>query len=170
MSKVLLKNKLEFRLANADEKNIVFELYESVKGTEFCAWDDSYPVMSDIDNDFSASTLYVLLHDGVIAGALSVVPENELDSFDCWQVSDGNQREIARIVVSPEFRGRGYARLMVEEIVNILSMAACSAIHLSAAEANLPALNNYKRLGFDIRQKAHIYGGEYCLLEKIIED
>ena len=164
-----MENKmLKFRLAESSEKSAIFELYNSVKGTEFCAWDESYPGIAEIENDFNSKSLYVLIQGDMLVGALSVVPQNELDDFDCWDINDGRQKEIARIVIAPNHRGKGYARIMINEITDILSNSLCSAIHLSASAENLPALSNYKKLGFSIKSKVHIYDGEYYLLERII--
>ncbi len=157
-----------FRNASLDEREAVRALYESVKGGEFCVWDDTYPTYSEIDGDLAASTLYVLCDGEKIAGVLSVLPENEMDAFECWSVKDGRQREIGRIAVSPEYRGRGLAGIMVESICELLARSGVSAVHISAAKINIPARKTYSRLGFETVGEEHMYGADYLLLEKII--
>ena len=50
------------KLVHAEEqdKNIVNELYISVRNTPFCVWNEYYPTMEEIDNDLNANTLYVI--------------------------------------------------------------------------------------------------------------
>ncbi len=66
-----------------EAKNIVF-LYKSVIGMPFCTWDETYPGEEEIKDDLSSETLYILEDDGELIGAISIVPENELDAFNCW--------------------------------------------------------------------------------------
>jgi len=66
--------------------------------------------MFEIDLDIAAQSLYVLEDNLKLVGAISVVPENELDDRPEWRCRD-RVREIARVVVSPDCRGNGYARL-----------------------------------------------------------
>ncbi len=151
------------RPARADELDAVLALYKSVLGTPFCVWNDEYPSRIELDRDFEANNLYILTENGKIIGAVSVVPENELDHLEVWRVRDGSQIELARIVISLDCRGRGLAAYMLGELISRLD----SAIHISAAVGNLPALKTYKKLGFDIMGEAELYGGRYYLLERL---
>ncbi len=157
-----------FRNATKSEAENVLALYNSVKGNEFCVWDDEYPTMREIVGDLDTDNLYVLVDGENIAGALSVLCDNEMDGFDCWRTCDGTHREIARIVVSPQYRGRGLAAEMVMRICEILKGRGCTAIHISAAVVNKPALRTYEKLGFEIMKQTFMYGHEYYLIEKLI--
>ncbi len=157
-----------FRLARADEAKKILALYDSVRGKGFCVWDETYPTMLEVEGDLNTGNLYVLSEGEDIAGALSVMPENEMDDLGCWRVFDGTQKEIARIVVSEKYRGQGLAAKMVSSITEILKEKGFCAIHISAARANTPALKTYDKLGFEIMAEKFMYGHDYCLLEKII--
>ncbi len=157
-----------FENANESQSKEILALYDSVRGVGFCVWDESYPTMREIKQDLQTNNLYVLTENGRIAGALSVMPENEMDTLDVWRMCDGTQAEIARIVVGEDFRGRGLAGIMVDSITEILRERGYRAIHISAAVGNLPALATYKKRGFEIMGREHIYGGEFFLLEKLI--
>ncbi len=157
-----------FRHAKICEADTILAIYNSAKGGEFCVWDDEYPTMREIEGDLAANTLYVMSDGENIAGVLSVMPENEMDGFNIWRVHDGTQKEIARIAVSPDYRGRGLAGVMVTEIEKILKKNGYRAIHISAAAVNKPALRTYEKLGFEIMGKEHMYGHDYYLIEKLI--
>lgn len=145
----------------------MLSLYESAKADRFCTWNDYYPTMTEIAHDLETENLYVLTEGGRIIGALSVVPENELDGLDCWSSRDG--REIARVVVDGACRGRGLAFEMVERIAAILGGRGCKAIHLSAAKSNIPAWKTYRKAGFAVVGEARMYGNDFYLMEKAID-
>ena len=151
------------RPARADELERVLALYKSVLGTPFCVWSDQYPTRLELDHDFETDNLYVLVENDTVIGAVSVVPENELDHLSCWRVRDGSQVELARIVISLDCRGRGLAALMLGELISRIN----APIHISAAVTNTPALKTYAKLGFDIVGEADLFGGRYYLLERL---
>ena len=75
-----------FRKAETCEAEAIRALYQAVIGTPFCTCDESYPGETEIAGDLSAGTLYVLEEDNQTIGAISIVPENELDHFNCWSI------------------------------------------------------------------------------------
>ncbi len=161
-----------FRPARPDEAEAVYALYQSVIGTLFCTWNTAYPGREEVARDLSCRCLYVLAEDGQIIGALSVVPENELDHLPCWSDvpgapgSPGAHREIARVVIARPRQGMGLAGQMVDAISALLAAEGCSAIRLSVAKINLPAAATYRKAGFRTVGEAILYGGAYLLMEK----
>ncbi len=155
-----------FRKANKSELEAVNLLYQEAKGKEFCVWDESYPTLEIAEEDFASGRLYVMSLDGEVAGALSVLSKNEMDGLDRWRITDGDIREVGRIVVSQNHRGKGIAGEMVSEIIKILKAEGTAAIHLSAAAVNLPAHRIYAKNGFEKVGEADIYGSHYFLLER----
>ena len=130
-------------------------------------WDEEYPGEEEIKGDLAAGCLYVLEDAGEVVGAISIVPENETDGFDCWQVRQ-NAREFARVVIRPDRQGQGLSRYLVDGIVLELRARGAKAIHISVAEPNLPARRLYAKMGFEIRGEAEIFGGSYFLCERIL--
>ncbi len=161
-----LDRKLGFRLAKKEEADAILALYDSVRGKGFCVWNESYPTMLEIDADLKSNGLYVLTDGVKLAGTLSVITERELDSFDIWERRDNSVCEVGRIAVSEEYRGRGLAYRMITEISEILKKRGHSAIHLSVAKSNTPALKTYAKAGFVTRGEAFIYENDYYLIEK----
>ena len=157
-----------FRKAGKDEAETVLALYRAVTGTPFCTWDESYPGEEEIRNDLSSGTLYVLEEKGELIGAISIVPENEFDGFDCWQVTD-NVREFARVVLRPDCQGKGLSVCLVEGIVQELRKQRTAAIHIAVAEGNVPARRLYQKKGFGIRGEADLFGHHFILCEKVLQ-
>ena len=130
-------------------------------------WNDSYPTMTEIEQDLEMKSLYVMTDGSKVIGAISVVPENELDGFDCWSYK--SSREIARVVIDKAYRGNGLSFKMVQNIVSILQKNGCKAIHLSVVKTNIPAYKTYIKAGFGVVGEAQMYGNDYYLMEKAID-
>jgi ribosomal protein S18 acetylase RimI-like enzyme len=158
--------KQNFRMATQDDAAQVLSLYESAKSGAFCVWNESYPSMIEIEHDLETGNLYVMTDGSKIIGAISVVPENELDGFDCWSCKDG--KEIARVVIDKAHQGHGLSFEMVQNIVPILLRNGCKAIHLSVVKSNIPAYKTYRKAGFSVVGEAQMYGNDYYLMEKAI--
>lgn len=159
---------MKFRKAEHNDLKKVMDLYESVKGTEFCTWNEYYPQSADADYDFETGNLYVMTKNNMVIGAISIVPDNELDNLNVWQINDDTVHEIARVVVNSDYQGNGIAYEMVKSIICHLKNNGCHAIHLSVADINIPALKTYKKSGFKIVGEADMYNSHYFLCEKII--
>ena len=63
-----------------------------------------------------------------------------------WHIDD--QMEIANFAVSPDFRGRGIGRKMMEEVLRVAEERSCTNLILSVRESNLPAIRLYTSHGF----------------------
>jgi len=156
-----------FRIAHHDDAEHVLALYQSAKSSALCVWNDSYPSIAEIEHDLETKNLYVMTDGSKVIGAISVVPENELDSFDCWSCKDG--KEIARVVIDKAYQGHGLSLEMVQSIASILRKNGCKAIHLSVVKTNIPAYKTYIKAGFGVVGEAQMYGNDYYLMEKAID-
>lgn len=158
---------LIFRLAREDEAGIIHALYRQAAGREFCVWNQEYPGMSEITHDTETGNLFVLEKDGRVIGAISVVPENELDDLLCWNHKE-DANEIARVVIHPDDQGKGYSGIMLENTLEELTSRGCRAVHLSVADENIPAQKTYQRLGFVMSGESDMYGHHFFLYEKAL--
>lgn len=153
-----------FRMAQKEDAAQILSLYQNAKKEPLCAWDDSYPSTRDIEQDLRSGNLYVMTVGRKIIGAISVAPENEMDSFDGWSCKNG--KEIARVVVAGDYRGQGIALEMVWHVERILRESGCGAIHLAVAKSNIPAYKTYVKAGLTVAGEADLYGDRHILMEK----
>lgn len=92
-------------------------------------------------NDFrscmnnKSSLLMVAEADGNIAG------------YEAFYVA-ADEAELPTIAVSPEYRGRGLASLMLLEGMTLVKAAGAVNLFLEVRESNVPALKLYDRTGF----------------------
>lgn len=156
-----------FRKAQMGEAEHIAVLYKAVIGTPFCTWNESYPGETEIMGDLSAGSLYVLEEDQELIGAISIVPQNEIDDFDCWKVSE-NTREFARVVLRPDQQRKGLSICLVEGIIQELQKQNAAAIHIAVSKGNIPTRKLYEKIGFDFCGEADMYGHSFFLCEKIL--
>ena len=60
-----------------------------------------------------------------------------------------NEAYINNIAVLQEYRNKGIATKILEEIINIANEKNCEFITLEVRESNISAINLYKKLGFE---------------------
>ncbi len=156
-----------FDVAGAGDADKVLALYQSVIGREFCTWNEFYPGAEEIRADYESGNLFVLRDGAEIIGAISIVPENELEELEFWSIKDGKAGEIARVAVAPEYQGRGLALLIVRETEKILKHRGCGAVHLLAAKINIPACYTYQKAGYDLMGECDMYEHWFCAYEKV---
>ncbi len=158
-----------FTAAGADDTDHVLALYRSVSGGDFCTWNEFYPGFREITADYASGNLFVLRDDGRIIGAISIVPENELDELDFWRRKEGKIAEIARVAIAPGYQGKGLALHMVYEIEKILMSRDYCAVHLLAALTNIPACRTYQKAGYQRLGECDMYGHRFCVYEKSLD-
>ena len=161
--------KTEFRKATEEDELSVLHLYKSAVGTEFCVWNEFYPTKEEFDADLASGGLFVLTEGGTVIGAVSIVPNNELDGLKCWSRTE-NTVEIARVVIDNEHRGHRLAAEMVQSVLDEILSRGFASVHLSVSDRNIPAYKTYRKLGFETVGEADMYEGHYFLCEKVLSD
>lgn len=164
------------RKAREEEAEKILALYRSVIDSEFCTWNVYYPGEEEIAVDLEYGNLFVLLDgdgpaDGEqVIGAASIVPENELEDLPFWKEPEDGKMvcEIARIVISPEYQGRGLAKTLVTSLEEVLKERGCSAARLLVAAKNVPAYRTYLHCGFQTAGECDMYGDHYYACEKVL--
>lgn len=158
-----------FTAAGVGEADHVLALYRSVTGRNYCTWDDNYPGMQQIREDYESNNLFVLRSDKKIIGAISIVPENELDDLELWNINECKIAEIARVAVAPEYQGKGLALKLVIETEKVLKNRGYCAVHLLAAKVNMPACHTYRKAGYQLRGECDMFGHRFCVFEKRLD-
>ncbi len=169
MNDKLDEESLIFEKAGAEETEKVLSLYQSVFGSAFCIWSDDYPGAEEIRADYETNNLFVLRSGAKLVGAISIVPENELDDLECWSIHDGRVAEIARVAVAPAYQGKGLALNMVRETEKILINRGCRGVHLLVARKNIPALKTYEKAGYRVMGECDMFGHRFYACEKELE-
>lgn len=161
--------KLELRLAEQEELSCVASMYKDARAFEGCAWDEDYPNEKILFEDFYGKSLYVFVLENEIIGAVSIVNGEDLKEFECWKIQTDNFAEFARVVVSKKRSGQGYGKKMVEETLKLLAKKGYDSVRILVAPTNLPAVEIYKKTGFDFLRLEKFPYGDFWLCERKIE-
>jgi ribosomal protein S18 acetylase RimI-like enzyme len=153
------------RQARKEELPEILKIYRSVIGKPGCNWSITYPNEATLYEDFRTSNLYVLYKGKQLIGAGSIVARNELDDLNCWKHQE-NVREIARIVIKPEFQSKGYGKHLVRKLCIQAEKSGATAIHMLVSGGNHHALNLYRETGFHNRGQCHRFDHDYYAYEK----
>ncbi len=106
-------------------------------------------------------TIYTVIAfvDGTAAGlAISI---EGFSTFACKPLLN-----IHDLFVSPEFRGRGIAKLILKKVEEIAKREGCCKLTLEVLENNIPGMNLYKSMGF-VPYKLDPTQGRAMFMEKI---
>lgn len=154
-----------FRKAVLKDIPEIKALYSSAKGRKFCTWDEDYPGDTEISGDLNSGNLFVLEDNMKVAGAVSIVEKNELDSLPCWK-NCSCCGEFARLVMHSDYTGRHLSGMLVDGVTGQLAARGLKHAHIAVAKDNIPARALYAGKGFQIRGEAHMYGIDFFLCEK----
>ncbi len=154
-----------FQSAKKEDLPEILKLYRSVIGKPGCTWSISYPNEATLYEDFRTGNLYVLRRGKLLVGAGSVVPRNELDDLDCWRYT-ADAREIARIVIHPEFQSKGYGKHLVSKLCQKLERMDCRVVHILVATENHHALSLYRESGFRCKGECHRFDHDFYAYER----
>jgi ribosomal protein S18 acetylase RimI-like enzyme len=67
--------------------------------------------------------------------------------------------EISTLARDPTARGRGVGELLVAEGCRVLASRGALTVELGVCSDNLPALDLYRRCGFELARESHTYAG-----------
>ncbi len=63
---------------------------------------------------------------------------------------DGHRGSIFYLAVDPDYRGRGYARKIVDHLTALLKQRGCPKLNIMVRSSNQGVLEFYCRLGFQV--------------------
>ena len=134
-------------------------------------WDEVYPNKEIFQEDINNHSLYIAVVEnseemmGCIV--LNDCQEPEYKAVE-WSYRQGNIAVIHRLMVHPNYEGKGVARNLVEFIEKLAKENGYTAIRLDVFSQNLRAINFYKRQGYQVSGKVNFRKGEFLCCEKII--
>ena len=157
---------ITFQSAQEDEIELIYQLYRRCANTSRGSWDDEYPTLEFVKQDYAQQGLMTLKNERneiIAAGAITSAEELK----DLTRSTELHQLlELSRIGVDPKYQGQGYGRLLLHNLMEEVRRRHADGIQLLAASANIPALALYRHAGFEERGSFLMYGIDFILLEK----
>ena len=148
---------LQIRRANDDDyirvRDFYYTLIDAMENAEFKpGWEkDIYPTQEFLINSIQAGELYIGELGGNIAACMVVNHEyNEGYQKIHWSISaaDAELLVIHALGILPEISGNGFAKQMVQYVIQMAQKNSMKTIRLDVLEGNIPAERAYLKMGF----------------------
>ena len=107
---------------------------------------------------FKREELYVLADGGDIAACV-IANAEKVDGYSDapWQIDSDEVIVLHVLAVHPDYRGKGLARRLVENVIEQERKAGKTALRLDVIENNTTAEKLYQKLGFQYIQTKTLY-------------
>ena len=153
-----------FRKAEKEDFDKVRSLYWTLIDREqddpsFPHWKKGiHPSDEMIRNSIDKEELYVLA-DGDTVAACVIANGEKVDGYlDVpWQIDSEEVIVLHVLAVHPDQRGKGLARRLVENVIEVERTAGKKAVRLDVIENNVAAEKLYQKLGFQYIQTKTLY-------------
>ena len=155
-----------FTRVKQEEAGEVLQLYRSLKGTEYCVWDENYPTQREIDMDMSADVLFCMKEEEQIIGVISIDNDPEVQALDCWSKTLVPAAELSRLGVAVQWQNRGIARQLLLNAMDELRRLGYKGVHFLVAQENVKAVRSYQKLQFNVVGECKMFGHKYLCYEK----
>ena len=143
--------------ANKDSFGEVQSFYHSLIDNlnperRYVGWKkEVYPSSEFLRTSIDKGCLYICRDKRRIAGAMVLNHEYNKSYKNCrWHTAadDSELLVIHALGVHPDFNGKGYAKALVRDAIDVAGKSGMKAIRLDVLEGNIPAENLYAGFGF----------------------
>ena len=125
-----------------------------------------YPIREDAVAGIENNTLFVVRHDGKIAGSIILDhhPDEAYNNVK-WKIEADYSRifVIRTFVVHPSFLKMGIGRALMNYSFELAQQSGIKSIRLDVYENNLPAISLYEKCGFEYIDTVDLGFGNYGL-------
>lgn len=158
---------MNFAAAEKEDREEILALYQSLVGTEFCAWTENYPNEDTIDGDMSRGGLFCLKEDrdGII-GVISIDDDKEVEKLNCWSKALTPSAELSRLGVRVDYQNKGIARKLLQLGMKELKNRGMKGVHFLVCKSNRKAIRSYDKLSCDIVGECELFGEQWWCYEK----
>ena len=141
------------RLATCDDVDdvlvLVRDCVDHMRRHGIEQWDDAYPDRTTIEADARLCEAFVATHEAGLVGyvALGACQDPEYAELP-WEFAAGPTVVIHRLMVDPEYQGRGFAKVLMSFAEKHALTSGYRTVRLDAFVGNPRALHLYERLGY----------------------
>ena len=125
-----------------------------------------YPIREDAVAGIENNTLFVVRHNGKIAGSI-ILDHHPDEAYNNvrWKIEDDYSRifVIRTFVVHPSFLKMGIGRALMDHSFELAQQSGIKSIRLDVYENNLPAISLYEKCGFEYIDTVDLGFGNYGL-------
>lgn len=115
-------------------------------------WDDYYPNMDVVIDDFNNNTIHVYKNDGAVVGIITFDEQQHQEYQQVeWFYNEGKILVIHRLAVRPDYQKQGIARQLLNSAEQTALQAGFLSVRLDAYSGNSRAIQFYRKLGYETR-------------------
>jgi ribosomal protein S18 acetylase RimI-like enzyme len=112
-------------------------------------WDDAYPDRMTVEEDIRRCEAFVATLQTRLVGYVALGVGQDPDYAEVpWEFTAGPAVVIHRLMVDPEYQGRGFAKVLMSFAENHALTSGYRIVRLDAFLGNPRALHLYERLGY----------------------
>lgn len=147
----------------------IFAIYDALKGSPGCTWNEEYPTLEFVRSDIEESnSLYKLTEDGVIVAAAYLGEFEECEVPECFDKSVKRRGEFAPVGVRRGYQRRGYAEQLLKFSLNEAAELGYDSVVLLVGTENHSAMALYEKLRFERCGETNLYDTHwYCYQYKV---
>jgi GNAT superfamily N-acetyltransferase len=131
---------------------LIAEVLPIMQATGNLQWDHTYPNAAVYTSDVEAGQLWVADVDGVVAGVIAVIvneQEPEYAQVPGWDVTE--PCIVAhRLAVSPHMQGKGIAAQLLQQCEVVAIKNNIDLVRLDTNSVNRPMQNLFLKLGYNL--------------------
>ena len=103
------------------------------------------PELDEIERRVTKKAVWVVTDSNTIVGTVSVFPQND-------------QLYVRSLAVSPDARGKGVGKMLMDHVHEMAFANGCSLIKLTTTPFLLPAIKLYEQFGFEAQGNDDLFG------------
>ena len=149
---------LEISKALSGDAEEITAIYDSLKGSPGCTWDEEYPTLEFVRNDIeNRNSLYKVTDGGRIIAAAYLGEFEEKERPECFDKSMRRLGEISRVGVRREYHRKGVAFGLITHLLGEAERLGYDGAVLLVGTENHAAMRLYEKAGFERCGEAFLY-------------
>lgn len=136
----------------------IFAVYDTLKGSPGCTWDEGYPTLDFVRNDIEKrNSLYKVTDGGKIIAAAYLGEFEEIERPECFDPSIVRLGELSRVGVRRGYHRKGVAFKMVTHLLGEAEKLGFDGVVLLVGTENHAAMRLYEKAGFERCGETFLY-------------
>lgn len=143
-----METRLAIKTDLAELKTMFDKIVKVMESNKVFIWNEYYPY-EEFENDIQNKNLYVTTENDKIISAFGLF--DNVNGSNCFEWNDKNVKVLylGRFGVDPDCQKCGYGAKTINEAINISKSFGAKYLRLQVVDTNIPAINFYKKIGFN---------------------
>ena len=139
-------------------------IYDALKGSPGCTWDESYPTLEFVRNDIEGrDSLYKVTEGEKIIAAAYLGEFEETERPECFDNTAERLGELSRVGVRREYHRKGVAFGLITHLLREAEKLGFDGVALLVGTENRAAMRLYEKAGFERCGETFLYDTHwYC--------